>query len=549
MVKKVDTRVVVHSEDKTRKGLTSAEGRLKRFDAKATAIMKKAGKAATAFGAAVAAASAPVVGLAVSSQRLARELQMAHRMTKFTFDDFQTMRALASATGVEFDELRDVMSDLFLAASEATFDDEMMANAFKELGIQITDANGVLLDNATLMRNAIDSFDEYGRETSKAAHFAKIFGEQSHRILAATEGGAAGVEKFSNAIVKLDESTVNALASVGNTFDVAVSGLGKKAIDSFSNYTDQALEAMALFTGSAHFFLDAVFDNRRLIGFFSFMFNNINKIRQSNIFNLGVQDRINELIEVQERRRKALLHHQEMLDKAIAEGNQAEIANRERQKAWNAESLLSLQKEMETLTAKNELLQLANELIEQETVTLDMSIEKQRQALALIRERALAASGAGDGGLTPGDGADDVEDAEKRKRDAISDTVKAGEKAVGAIADLSKEEFRNARDTQIALATVNTSAAAISGYRADTQAGVPTWIAAVNMLGTIAAGVAQVNAIRSTSIGGSSPAAPTGTAASQPSITSYVNVYGSLGSAPELIADEVRSELQKDFNR
>lgn len=117
-------------------------------------------------------------------------------------DNVQEWAHLFGMVGMEIDEVGATLVGLAEKAASATAPGEM-ADVFRDLGIEVLDANNQLKDSDTLMREVVQSMSEMPDAEARAALALKLFGDAGRKLIPILERGSAALDENSQEFQRL----------------------------------------------------------------------------------------------------------------------------------------------------------------------------------------------------------------------------------------------------------------------------------------------------------------------------------------------------------
>lgn len=186
----------------------------------ATNNLKNMGKVAAVGAAATAAA---FVGMAVEAVNNADELQRQADVTGFSAERLQELAYVGNNLGVELETITGAQAKLTKSMAAAKDGTGAQAEAFKTLGISVTDGNGNLKDSKLVMEEAFTALNGVGNETERDAIAMAIFGKSAMEMNPLIKAGGDQIAKLSDDARKngavMSNEAVAGLDSFGDTVD------------------------------------------------------------------------------------------------------------------------------------------------------------------------------------------------------------------------------------------------------------------------------------------------------------------------------------------
>jgi len=194
-------------------GLAQASGQLKGFVDKNRAAITTLGREFTVAGAAITGAMALMVK---SATDYASEIYQVSQRTGMSVKTLSELKYVADQTQSSFEAVAMSMKFLNRNIYEASTGNQTMANAFRTLGVAITDSNGKLLKADEVFLKIADKFQTMTSDAEKGALAMQIFGRNGQAIIPVLNLGADGIKKLSAEAEKygvvLDEKNAPAMA-------------------------------------------------------------------------------------------------------------------------------------------------------------------------------------------------------------------------------------------------------------------------------------------------------------------------------------------------
>ena len=155
-----------------------------------------AAKAAAAVGAAAVAAGTALVGASVSGASYADDILTTATQTGIATDKLQEYKYASELVDVSLDTLTGSMAKNIKSMTSAQKGTGDIAEAYKTLGIQVTDANGNLRDGETVYWEAIDALGNVSSETERDALAMRLFGKSAQDLNPLIDAGAEKMQEL-----------------------------------------------------------------------------------------------------------------------------------------------------------------------------------------------------------------------------------------------------------------------------------------------------------------------------------------------------------------
>jgi hypothetical protein len=151
---------------------------------------------------AIAAGAGVVLGaiknLVTEHIKLGNEIAKTSQRLGVSVEGLQEYQFAAQSSGVETDQLADAFKDLNLRTADAMAGNQDAANAFKTLGVELTDAEGRIKTVEELLPELADGFAAQADQSQRAALATKTMGEAGLRLLPMLQNGSAELAKMRN---------------------------------------------------------------------------------------------------------------------------------------------------------------------------------------------------------------------------------------------------------------------------------------------------------------------------------------------------------------
>ncbi|MDF2881672.1 MAG: hypothetical protein K0R54_2229 [Clostridiaceae bacterium] len=206
---------------------------------KLTSIGKKMSVVSAGIAAGVGAAANSALESADNLIKLADQ-------TGLTTTELQELQYVGGQVGVELDTIAGAQAKLTKAMSGARDGTGAQADAFKTLGISVTDANGQLRNAQDVMGETLNKLNGIENETERDALSMAIFGKSAMELNPLMKLGADGIaEMKQNAHdmgIVMDEETIASLDNFGDSMEglksVSISAIGEALTPFIEKLTD-----------------------------------------------------------------------------------------------------------------------------------------------------------------------------------------------------------------------------------------------------------------------------------------------------------------------
>lgn len=197
-------------------------------------------KGIEALGTAIKKAGKAMKDTVVDAAEYADEINTLSKQTGLSTDTLQEFKYMSGLIDVDLSTITGSLSKLTRNMNTARKGTGDAATAFKNLGVNITNADGSLRDNEEVFGEVLDKLGLMTNETERDAAAMAIFGKSAQDlnplILAGSEAIAQYAQEAQNVGYVLDEDALGSLNSVNDSFDRM-----KGVIDGAKNQLAQAL--------------------------------------------------------------------------------------------------------------------------------------------------------------------------------------------------------------------------------------------------------------------------------------------------------------------
>lgn len=231
--------------------LRAASEQLKAIGAKATA----AGHATAGLSRAGAVLAGAIGALTVKAAKWADDLNTMQKKYHLNTKELQLYGAAAKLVDVDVGTIAKSHVKLKKSMTAAQRGSENQANAFKKLGISVTDADGNLRDSGEVWQEAITALGEVGNETDRDALAMDLFGKTASELNPLIEDGGETYKNVAETMKKygldfLDQSTLDKANEFNDKLDtikaigaLAFQTLGAKLAEVLAPALEKVVEA------------------------------------------------------------------------------------------------------------------------------------------------------------------------------------------------------------------------------------------------------------------------------------------------------------------
>ena len=192
-----------------------AGGRFEKLGGVLKGIGVAMGAALAAIGTAAVGAGKALVDMSVNSAAYADEILTASTVTGMSTDSLQAYKYAAELVDVSLDTLTGSMAKNVRSMSSARKGTGEVADAYRQLGISVTDANGNLRDSETVYWETIDALGKVSNETERDVLAMQIFGQSAQELNPLIAQGSAGIAELTEEAKRMgavmSEDSLNAL--------------------------------------------------------------------------------------------------------------------------------------------------------------------------------------------------------------------------------------------------------------------------------------------------------------------------------------------------
>lgn len=233
----------------TEQNLESLENQAKESN-RAVQGFADAGSKLTSIGSKMSIVSAGITAGAGAAANEALEnadgLIKLSDQTGLTTTELQELQYVGGQVGVELDTIAGAQAKLTKAMSGARDGTGAQADAFKTLGISVTDANGQLRSAQDVLGEALNALNGVGNETERDALSMAIFGKSAMELNPLMKLGADGIAEMKQSAhdmgIVMDEETVASLDNFGDSMEgfksSATSAIGEAIVPLIEKLTD-----------------------------------------------------------------------------------------------------------------------------------------------------------------------------------------------------------------------------------------------------------------------------------------------------------------------
>lgn len=192
--------------------------------------VKKVGKFAVALGAATAAGSAALMGVAQKAAGVTDNIDKMSQKIGISRQAYQELDFITSQCGASVDGLKVGMKTLTNQMQMAEQGSSTATEAFEALGLSWTDNTGKLKDQETMMWEAFSALQSCEDQTKKAALASDLFGKAGTELMPMLNGASGSIEEMKQKAhelgLVLSDDAIDAGVVFTDTVDQAKRSLG-----------------------------------------------------------------------------------------------------------------------------------------------------------------------------------------------------------------------------------------------------------------------------------------------------------------------------------
>lgn len=189
--------------------------------------VKNAGKQVaadiTAIGAAAVGAAAGLFEFVHSAAQWADDMNTLSKVTGIGTDELQKFSYATNLIDVDISTMTGTLTKLTSTMNKARDGSGNAAEAYKALGISVTDSEGALRDRLEVYYEVIDALGKVENETERDALAMQFFGKSAEQLNPLIKGGAESLKKLGKeaeeAGLILDQKTLDSLNGFNDEID------------------------------------------------------------------------------------------------------------------------------------------------------------------------------------------------------------------------------------------------------------------------------------------------------------------------------------------
>jgi len=192
--------------------------------------VKNVGKVAAVTTTAAVGFAGALTGAAMSASDHADEIDKMSQKIGLSKQGFQEWSYVMSQNGMDISTMQTGMKTLVGQMDKVADGNKNAIANFERLGISVTDSNGKLKDQETIMNESLAALADMENGTEKARLATELFGKAGSEMMPMLNGGAEGIEDLKNRAhdlgLILSDDTVNAGVVLGDTMADVKDSLG-----------------------------------------------------------------------------------------------------------------------------------------------------------------------------------------------------------------------------------------------------------------------------------------------------------------------------------
>ena len=182
--------------DRTAKDADEAEGKFSKMGNTLKSVGKAMGVALAAVGVAAAAAAKSLASMTVGAAQYADEMLTMSTITGMSTESLQAYKYAAGLVDVSLETMTGSMARNIRSMTQAQQGTGQAGEAYKQLGVSVTDAAGNLRDGETVYWETIDALGKIEDETQRNAIAMQIFGKSALELNPLIMQGSEGIAKL-----------------------------------------------------------------------------------------------------------------------------------------------------------------------------------------------------------------------------------------------------------------------------------------------------------------------------------------------------------------
>ena len=239
------------------KNLDDAEKNASSFGSKLSGAFGTAAKVGAGLAAGAVAAGAAIYGIATKSAATSDRIDKMSQKLGLSRKAFQELDFIASQSGTSVEAMRGGMKTLTAQMTKAQKGGKDTKKAFEKLGLSVTDANGNLKDQETMLFEVMGALQGMEDGTEKSALATQLLGKSGTELIPLLNGAAGSIDEMRQQAndlgLVLDDDVIDSgvkltdtIDQIKRSFDSIVAKVGGKVMPIVQKALNLVLENMPL---------------------------------------------------------------------------------------------------------------------------------------------------------------------------------------------------------------------------------------------------------------------------------------------------------------
>ncbi len=208
----------------------NADGKFSKLGSTLGKIGAGIGVGVAAIGTAAVGAGKALADMTVGASEYADEILTQSTVTGMSTESLQAYKYAAELIDTDLDTVTKTMSKNIKSMDSARSGTGAAAEAYKKLGISVTDANGNLKDGETVYWQSIDALGKMQNGTERDALAMQIFGKSAQELNPLIQQGSVGFAELTDEAKRMgavmSEDSLNSLGKFDDSMQRLKSGAG-----------------------------------------------------------------------------------------------------------------------------------------------------------------------------------------------------------------------------------------------------------------------------------------------------------------------------------
>lgn len=246
---------IMVNNDEANKSISKTDEKAGGLGSKLGTVAKGAVVFGAALGGAAIAAAAGMFKMATSSAETTDRIDKLSQKIGMSRKGFQEMDFVASQSGMAIESLQVGFKTLRGAMEQAEVGKGKGAEAFRELGVSVTDSTGALRDQEDVFNEAVNALQGMEDGTEKAMLATKLFGKSGQEMMPLLNGAAGSMDEMRQqanelGLVLSDESVdagvafTDTMDQLQRSFQAAVAEIGVQFMPIITKFADFIIASM-----------------------------------------------------------------------------------------------------------------------------------------------------------------------------------------------------------------------------------------------------------------------------------------------------------------